>query len=80
MVGRRGLLTSSAEADSKISVFRASKRTHLVVLNMWLLKEDVSQSLSGKGKHNQGCFCISMFSGLQEWNLGPAIYYSAGSM
>lgn len=52
----------------------------MVMLNMWLLKEDVSQRLSGKGKHNQDCFLISMFSGLQQWNLGPAIYYNGGNM
>lgn len=34
------------------------------MLNMWLLKEDVSQRLPGQGKHNQE-FRISMFSGIQ---------------
>lgn len=52
----------------------------MVMLSMWLLKEDVSQRLSEKGKHNQDCFRISMFSGLlnstKQWNSGPAIYYN----
>lgn len=37
----------------------------MVMLNMWLLKEDVSQRLPGQGKHNQEFFRISMFSGSQ---------------
>lgn len=48
----------------------------MVILSMWLPKEDVSQRLSEKGKHNQDCFRISMFSGLQQWNSGSAIYYN----
>lgn len=48
--------------------------------NVWLLKEDISQRLSGKGKHNQDYFRVSMFSGLQERNLRPDIYYNRGSL